>query len=63
MQGDEVTVYINDVSAFLPNEPVDNEHIQDVIGKIHNLPSRMKNRILDNNKIDKRYYAIDPATG
>ncbi|HVO66056.1 MAG TPA: beta-ketoacyl-ACP synthase III [Syntrophales bacterium] len=62
IQGDEVTVFINDVSAFLPNEPVDNEHIQDVIGKIHNLPSRMKNRILDNNKIEKRYYAIDPAT-
>ncbi len=57
-----MTVFINDVSAFLPNEPVDNDHIQDVIGKIHNMPSRMKNRILDNNKIEKRYYAIDPAT-
>jgi len=56
-------VYINDISAFLPNEPVDNNHIQDVIGKIHDLPSRVKNRVLDNNKIEKRYYAIDPATG
>jgi len=62
MQGDQLTVFINDVSAFLPNEPVDNEHIQDVIGKIHDLPSRMKNRILDNNKIETRYYAINPAT-
>jgi 3-oxoacyl-[acyl-carrier-protein] synthase-3 len=48
-----MTVYINDISVFLPNEPIDNEQIQDVIGKIHNLPSRTKNRILDNNKIEK----------
>jgi len=58
-----MTVYINDVSAFLPNDPVDNDQIQEVIGKIHNISSRMKKRILDNNKIEKRYYAIDPATG
>lgn len=58
-----MTVYINDISVFLPNEPVDNDHIQDIIGKIHDLPSRVKNRILNNNKIEKRYYAIDPATG
>lgn len=58
-----MTVYINDISAFLPNDPVDNDHMQDIIGRIHNLPSRIKNRVLDNNKIEKRYYAIDPATG
>lgn len=58
-----MTVYINDISVFLPNDPVDNDGIQDVIGKIHDLPSRVKNRILGNNKIEKRYYAIDPATG
>lgn len=58
-----MTVFINDVSAFLPNEPIDNDQIENVIGRIHNLPSRMKRRILDNNKIEKRYYAIDPSTG
>lgn len=58
-----MTVYINDISAFLPNDPVTNDQIHDVIGLIHKLPSRTKNRILDNNKIEKRYYAIDPATG
>ena len=58
-----MTVYINDISAFLPNDPVDNDHMQDIIGRIHNLPSRIKNRVLDNNKIEKRYYALDPATG
>lgn len=58
-----MTVYINDISVFLPNDPVTNDQMHDVIGLIHNLPSRTKNRILDNNKIEKRYYAIDPATG
>ncbi len=32
-------------------------------GRIHSLPSRIKKRILNNNKIERRYYAIDPATG
>ena len=58
-----MTVYMNDISAFLPNDPVDNDHMQDIIGRIHDLPSRIKNRVLNNNKIEKRYYAIDPATG
>ncbi len=58
-----MTVYINDISVYLPNEPVDNDHMEDIIGRIHDLPSRVKNRILGNNKIEKRYYAIDPATG
>ena len=35
-----MTVYMNDISAFLPNDPVDNDHIQDVIGRIHDLPSK-----------------------
>jgi 3-oxoacyl-[acyl-carrier-protein] synthase-3 len=56
-------VYINDVAVFLPNDPVDNDHIEEIVGRIHNLPSRIKRRILNNNKIEQRYYAIDPATG
>jgi 3-oxoacyl-[acyl-carrier-protein] synthase III len=58
-----MNVYINDISVFLPNEPVDNDHVQDIIGRIHNLPSRIRNRVLNNNRIERRYYAIDPATG
>ena len=56
-------VYINDMSCFLPNEPVENEDIEKVLGKINNLPSRVKNVVLRNNKIKKRYYAINPKTG
>lgn len=56
-------VYINDIAAFLPNEAVTNDEIEEVLGKIHNIRSRVKSRILKNNGIEKRYYAIDRKTG
>lgn len=56
-------IYINDLASFLPNAPVDNDHIEDVLGRVGDLPSRTKRRILSNNKINTRHYALDPATG
>lgn len=56
-------VYINDVQAFLPNEAVDNKHIEHVLGQVGDRPSRAKNLILRSNQIKQRYYAIDPETG
>lgn len=56
-------VYINKIAAFLPNEPVDNENIEKVLGQVGKRPSRAKRIILRSNKIQTRYYAIDPATG
>ncbi len=56
-------VYINDVAAYLPNAPVDNDRIEEIVGRVHRTPSRIKKRILTNNGIEQRYYAIDPATG
>jgi 3-oxoacyl-[acyl-carrier-protein] synthase-3 len=58
-----VEVFINDVGAFFPNAPIDNDHIEEVVGTVHGLPSRTKSRILRNNGIKQRYYAIDPSTG
>lgn len=55
--------YITDIAAFLPNEPVDNENIEKVLGMVHQTPSRTRAVILRNNKIRERYYAIDPDTG
>ncbi len=55
--------YITDIAAFLPNEPVDNQNIEKVLGMVHQTPSRTRAIILRNNKIRERYYAIDPATG
>ncbi|RJQ75981.1 MAG: StlD/DarB family beta-ketosynthase [Desulfobacteraceae bacterium] len=58
-----MSVYITDVTAFLPNQPVDNDAIETVLGKVNNLPSRTKKIVLRNNQIQQRYYAIDPSTG
>jgi len=56
-------VYINDIQAFLPNEAIDNNEIEQVLGQVGDRPSRAKNLILRSNKIKQRYYAIDPLTG
>ena len=58
-----MSVFIQDVSAFMPNAPVDNDAIETVLGKVHDLPSRTKKVVLRNNKIERRYYAIDPTSG
>lgn len=56
-------VYINDIAAFLPNDPVGNEDIEAVLGKVHGLRSRVKSMVLKNNGISTRHYAIDRRTG
>lgn len=56
-------IYINDIASFLPNAPVNNDHIEDVLGRVDNIASRTKKRILSNNKIVTRHYALDPLTG
>ena len=56
-------VFIKDIAAFLPNEPVNNEEIEDVLGKINDIPSKTKKIMLRNNKIETRYYAVDRSTG
>lgn len=56
-------VYINNIAAFLPNEPVNNQTMETVLGQAGNRPSRARRIILRNNGIKSRHYAIDPATG
>lgn len=56
-------VFITDLAAFLPNAPVDNDRMEEVLGMVGQLPSRTRRIILRNNKIERRHYAIDPATG
>ena len=52
-------VYIVNTSSFLPNNVVDNEHIEEYMGFVGGRVSRTKALILRNNKIKERYYAID----
>jgi len=58
-----MNVYITDLAAFLPNAPVSNEQMEEILGMVNQLPSRTRHMILRNNKIRTRYYAIDPQTG
>ncbi|MHB8453537.1 MAG: beta-ketoacyl-ACP synthase III [Acidiferrobacterales bacterium] len=56
-------VYITDVAGFLPNSPVGNEEIEQLLGMVGGKPSRARRIMLRNNGIKTRYYAIDPRTG
>lgn len=55
-------VYINKISAFLPNEPVGNDQMEQVLGMAGDVPSRVRKMILRSNGIEQRHYAIDPIT-
>jgi 3-oxoacyl-[acyl-carrier-protein] synthase III len=56
-------VYVNDIASFLPNEPVNNDNMENVLGILGNASSKIKRIVLKNNKINTRYYAVDPDTG
>ena len=56
-------VYINDMAIFMPNEPVFNDDIEQVLGKVDNLPSKARRIVLKTNGIKRRFYAIDRETG
>ena len=56
-------VYINGTSVFLPNAPVGNDDIENVLGMIAGKPSRARRIVLRSNGIRQRHYAIDPTTG
>lgn len=53
------STYINSIGKFLPGNPIGNDQIEDYLGKINGRPSKVKSRILKNNGIQQRYYAID----
>ena len=52
-------VYITRLAKFLPNAPVSNDEMEDVLGRIGGRPSRGRRIVLRNNGIKTRYYAID----
>ncbi len=56
-------VYINNIAAFLPNQPVSNEAMESVLGQVGERPSRVRKLILRSNKITSRHYAVNPDTG
>jgi 3-oxoacyl-[acyl-carrier-protein] synthase-3 len=58
----EQTVYITDISAFLPNAPVGNDDMERILGQVGDRPSRARRAVLRSNGITLRHYAIDPVT-
>lgn len=52
-------VYINRISAFLPNQPVSNDEMEEYLGFIGGEKSKSKRIVLRSNKIERRYYALD----
>lgn len=52
-------VYINATGAFLPGPPVGNDRIDDYIAPLNGHSARMRRRILSENGIRTRHYAID----
>src|SRR5690606_21535886 len=52
-------VYITKSSTYLPNNPVQNEEMEEYLGLVNGKPSKAKALILRNNGIKTRYYALD----
>lgn len=55
----QLNVYINSTGRYLPGLPLNNEEIEEVLGKINGKPSRLKKKILKSNGITQRHYAIN----
>jgi 3-oxoacyl-[acyl-carrier-protein] synthase III len=51
--------FITALGKFLPGDPVDNDAMEDYLGKISGKTSRVRQRILGQNGIRTRHYAID----
>ena len=52
-------VYITDTASFLPGDAVNNQEMDRFIGSINRMSVRIKTRILAENGIEHRHYAID----
>ncbi|MBH5318579.1 3-oxoacyl-ACP synthase [Paenibacillus sp. GSMTC-2017] len=52
-------VYITSMGTFLPGSPIGNDEVEDYLGKVGGKGSKSKRRILEQNKILYRHYAID----
>ncbi|MEO6589517.1 MAG: beta-ketoacyl-ACP synthase III, partial [Pyrinomonadaceae bacterium] len=57
----ENSVYITSLGKFLPGEPITNETAENYLGLIGGKPSRLKSRILKQNGIQTRHYALEPC--
>jgi 3-oxoacyl-[acyl-carrier-protein] synthase-3 len=52
-------VHITRVAKYLPNHPVSNDEMEDILGLVDGQPSRTRKIVLRQNGIKTRYYAIN----
>ncbi|MBB6672185.1 3-oxoacyl-ACP synthase [Cohnella nanjingensis] len=52
-------VYITSIGKFLPGPPIGNDEMEDYLGRVGGRGSKSKRRILEQNRIRYRHYAID----
>ena len=52
-------VYLTSAGVFLPNQPISNNEMEEYLGQINGKNSSVKDRILKQNGITTRYYAIN----
>lgn len=52
-------VYITRSASYLPNEPVSNDEMEDILGRVNGKRSRARSIVLKQNGIKSRYYVID----
>lgn len=52
-------VYIQSIGKHLPNKPITNDEIEDYLGLIKGKSSKIKEKMLAQNGIITRYYAMD----
>ena len=57
------SAYVTGWGVCLPNAPVDNTQIEDVLGRMKWQSAGVKRRVLLNNGIKTRHYAVDPSNG
>lgn len=57
----EKSVFVTKSAIFLPNSPVDNDHMEDYLGLIAGNRSRAKRVVLASNGIKCRYYALSTS--
>src|SRR5260370_9706074 len=51
--------YITSMGKFLPGQPINNDAMEEFIGRIGGKASRARKKVLQQNGIHTRYYAID----
>ncbi|MEZ5653714.1 MAG: beta-ketoacyl-ACP synthase III [Burkholderiaceae bacterium] len=56
-------VFVTRTAACLPLDPVTNDEIESVLGRVGGRPSRARAIVLRNNGITHRHYALDRSTG